>query len=158
MTTVKPFTHRRTVMRVMEEHLFRVFVAATCLMFCAPSFADEFVSGNVFSVADGDTFTIHDGGISVRVRLCGVDSPERGQPGYAAAAGKMAQMVEGKEVRCVQVGGGTPCDGRSKPTNRDRIVAQCFVDDHDVAMEMICDKKAVDLPKFSAGYYASCRK
>jgi hypothetical protein len=25
-------------------------------------------------------------------------------------------------------------------------------------MEMICDKKAVDLPRFSAGYYASCRK
>lgn len=47
-------------------------------------------------------------------------------------------MVEGKEVRCIQVGGGTPCDGRSRPTNRDRIVAQCFVGDRDAAMEMIC--------------------
>jgi hypothetical protein len=28
----------------------------------------------------------------------------------------MAEMVEGKEVRCIQVGGGTPCDGRSRPT------------------------------------------
>jgi endonuclease YncB( thermonuclease family) len=50
--------------------------------------ADEFVSGTVLSVSDGDTFTIRDDDRTVRVRLCGIDSPERGQPGYALATGK----------------------------------------------------------------------
>lgn len=138
--------------------MIRFLIAVVCLIVAAPTLADEFVSGTVLSVSDGDTFTIKDDDRTVRVRLCGIDSPERGQPGYALATGKMAEMVEGKEVRCIQVGGGTPCDGRSRPTNRDRIVAQCFVGDRDVAMEMICAGKAVDLPRFSAGYYAACRK
>ena len=37
-------------------------------------------------------------------------------------------MIEGKTIHCLQVGEGTVCDGRSKPNNRDRVVAQCFLD------------------------------
>jgi micrococcal nuclease len=66
---------------------------------------------------------------------------------------KMTEIVSGKEVQCVQVGGGTPCDGRSKPTSHKRIVAQCFVDGVDISKEMVCSGHAVDWPKFSAGYY-----
>jgi len=122
------------------------------------AYADHFVSGIVDNVSDGDTFTIDSGGESTRVRICGVDSPERGQRGYASAAGELAQLIEGKEVRCIQVGGGTPCDGRSRATSRDRIVAQCFIGTKDIGMEMVCAGKAVDLPKYSNGYYEHCRR
>lgn len=37
-------------------------------------------SGRVVGVADGDTLTVVDGGRQVRVRLWGIDAPERGQP------------------------------------------------------------------------------
>jgi endonuclease YncB( thermonuclease family) len=82
--------------------------------------------GKVTSVADGDTFTMEAETRRLRVRVCGIDAPERGQPGYGQAAGVLANMIEGKIVHCVQVGEGTPCDGKSKPTSRDRIVAQAF--------------------------------
>ena len=62
-------------------------------------------------------------GAKVRVRICGIDAPERGQAGYGQAAGVLSSMIEGKTVHCLQVGEGTVCDGRSRPTSRDRIVA-----------------------------------
>ena len=123
-----------------------------------PIFADEFFSGPVLKVTDGDTLTISSEAQKVRVRFYGVDSPERRQPGYSEASKELGRLTEGKEVRCVQVGGGTPCDGRSPPISRDRIVAQCFVGDRDIAMEMICSGNAIDWPKFSGGYYSSCRR
>ena len=67
-------------------------------------------------------------------------------------------MIEGKEVSYIQVGGATPCDGRSNATNRDRIIAQCFIAEKDVAMEITCSGTVADLPRFSAGYYAKCAR
>jgi endonuclease YncB( thermonuclease family) len=130
---------------------------AFALLFAYPAIADEHYAGTATSVSDGDTFHLSAEGQDIKVRLCGVDSPERGQPGYGYSAGELAKFIEGKQVACIQVGGGTPCDGRSKTTNRDRIVAQCFVGDKDVGMEMVCSKAAVDLPRFSGGYYAACK-
>jgi hypothetical protein len=91
--------------------------------------------GRVLAVSDGDTFTMEAESGKVRVRICGIDAPERGQSGYGQAAGVLSNMIEGKQVHCLQVGEGTPCDGRSKPTSRDRIVAQCFLDTLDIAEE-----------------------
>jgi endonuclease YncB( thermonuclease family) len=122
------------------------------LLMCGPAAAaDYFYSGPVIRVTDGDTFTISHEGQKVRVRFCGVDSPERRQLGYSESSKELGRLTEGKDVRCVQVGGGTPCDGRSPATSRDRIVAQCFVGDRDIAMEMICSGNAKDWPKFSGG-------
>jgi endonuclease YncB( thermonuclease family) len=139
----------------------RVIAALLLLMLATPAAAEDlFYSGPVTRVADGDTFTIESEGKHVRVRFCGVDSPERKQPGYSEASTALGRLTEGQEVRCVQVGGGTPCDGRpgSHPTSRDRIVAQCFVEGKDIAMEMVCSGNAKDWPKFSGGYYAVCKR
>jgi micrococcal nuclease len=125
--------------------------AITAALLSASACGTEFYSGRVTKVADGDTFTINSDGQKVRVRFCGIDSPERRQPGYAEASKELARIVAGREVRCIQVGGGTPCDGRSKATNRDRIVAQCFVGSEDIAMGMICSGHAKDWPVFSGG-------
>src|SRR5207244_1059642 len=91
----------------------------------------------------------------IPVRLCGVDSPERGHPGYQRATVALTQLLHGKTVRCLQVGAraGTPCDRRSRPRSRDRIVAQCFVGNLDVAAEMVRGGDACDWPKFSGGHY-----
>jgi micrococcal nuclease len=40
----------------------------------------------------------------------------------------------------------------------DRIVAQCFVGDLDIAMEMVSAGQAKDWPKFSGGYYSTCKR
>jgi endonuclease YncB( thermonuclease family) len=72
---------------------------------------------------DGNTIETHVGNKVIPVRLCGTDSPEARHAGAPEASAKMAEIITGKEVQCVRVGGGTPCDGRSKPTNHKRIVA-----------------------------------
>lgn len=108
-------------------------------------------------VVDGDTIELHLGDTVIPARLCGIDSPEARHAGGPEASAKMAELIASKEVQCVQVGGGTPCDGRSKPINHERIVAQCLVDGVDISKEMVCSGHAVDWPKFSAGYY-NCAK
>jgi endonuclease YncB( thermonuclease family) len=135
-----------------REGTMRLCAAAAALMLSSPTMAADYL-GKVTSVADGDTFTMESETGKVRVRICGIDAPERGQPGYGQAAGVLANMIEGKTVHCLQVGEGTVCDGRSKPSSRDRIVAQCFLDKLDIAEEMAKSGTACDWPKFSGGHY-----
>jgi endonuclease YncB( thermonuclease family) len=130
----------------------KLCAAAVALMLLGPATAADYL-GKVTAVADGDTFTMESETGKVRVRICGIDAPERGQPGYGQAAGVLAAMIEGKTVHCLQVGEGTVCDGRSKPNNRDRIVAQCFLDKLDIAEEMAKSGTACDWPRFSGGRY-----
>jgi micrococcal nuclease len=107
------------------------------------------------TVIDGDDIVLlAEGGRTTRLRLCGIDAPERECPGYKEATDELRALVEGKQVRCIQVGDGTPCDGRSRPTNRDRIVAQCFVESTDIAGKLVERGFACDWERFSGGYYS----
>jgi endonuclease YncB( thermonuclease family) len=130
----------------------RIPIAIVAAFIASQAMAADYL-GKVLAVSDGDTFTMEADGGKVRVRICGIDAPERGHAGYGQAAGALSNMIEGKTVHCLQVGEGTVCDGRSKPTNRDRIVAQCFLDAVDIAEQMIRSGTACDWPKFSGGKY-----
>src|SRR6266540_28802 len=80
----------------------------------AASHAAEF-SGRAAAIPDGDDIELcDDSGSCTRIRLCGIDAPEQGCPGYAEARAALRVLVEGKRVRCIQVGAGTVCDGRSR--------------------------------------------
>jgi endonuclease YncB( thermonuclease family) len=112
-------------------------------------------SGRVTTVIDGDDIVLCDSaGHCDDIRLCGVDAPEQGCPAFDKARAALFQLVDGKMVRCVQVGAGTVCDGRSKPTNRGRIVAQCFVDGVDIAAVLVERGLACDWERFSGGHYS----
>lgn len=50
-------------------------------------------------VIDGDTFILSDGR---KVRLIGIDTPERWQPYYSEAKRRMMELVFGKEVELVR--------------------------------------------------------
>jgi endonuclease YncB( thermonuclease family) len=130
-------------------------IAATVVLSCIvtiPAFADYV--GAVVRITDGDTFVMNvDRDVSIR--LCGIDAPERGRAGYNEARFKLSQMILGQRVRCVQVGHGTPCDGKSRPMNRDRIVAQCFVGSTDLASELVESGFACAWPHFSGKIYLS---
>jgi endonuclease YncB( thermonuclease family) len=92
-------------------------------------------------------------GAKIRVRIRGIDAPERGQAVFGQAAGMLSSMIEGKTVHCLQVGEGIVCNGRSRPTSQDRIVAQCFLDKVDIAEQMTRSGTACDWLKFSGGRY-----
>jgi micrococcal nuclease len=120
----------------------------------AAGYAAEF-SGVMRTVIDGDDVELcADGGSCRRIRLCGIDAPEQKCPGYSAARAALRALVEGKQARCIQVGAGTPCDGRSPPKNGDRVIAQCFVDGKDVAGSLVERALACDWGRFSGGHYS----
>lgn len=66
-------------------------------LFAGSVFAD--VTGRVVAVTDGDTIKVLDvSNVQHKVRLIGIDAPERGQPFGAASTKHLASMVAGKEV------------------------------------------------------------
>ena len=67
-------------------------------LFAAIAYAD--ISGRVVSVTDGDTIKVLDStNTEHKVRLTGIDAPERGQPYGTASRDHLASMVAGKEVK-----------------------------------------------------------
>ena len=57
--------------------------------------------GHVVKVIDGDTFEMKSGNERVRVRLFGIDSPERGQAFNVKAKEFTASLIAGKEVTVI---------------------------------------------------------
>ncbi len=124
-------------------------ILALCLL---PTLALA-MDGAVTTVADGDTFTLCAGNDCERIRLCGIDAPERGDPGSVAATEALRSMTRDQIVTCVPVGEGTVCNGRSRRRNGNRLVAQCFVGGKDIAAELVRQGLACDWVSFSGGHY-----
>ena len=114
-------------------------------------------TGSADKIIDGDTFWLCDLTACHKIRVCGINAPERGEAGSHELRDALAGLMKGIQIRCVQVGEGTPCDGRSKPTNGDRIVAQCYLGNGsvDIADQMVKQGFACDWVKFSGGRYSN---
>ena len=93
------------------------------------------------------------GASCIRVRLCGIDAPERGALGAGAATKALRRLVSRTTVRCLPVGQGTVCDGRSRSTIYGRLVAQCFIDGTDIGGAMVERGLACDWERFTGGHY-----
>jgi micrococcal nuclease len=95
----------------------------------------EIITGNVVSIADGDTCTVLVDGQQVKVRLEGMDAPEKGQPYGDKAKQELSGLAFDKSVTVVTTGkdryGRTlgrvfvDLDGESIDVNA-RLVAQGF--------------------------------
>lgn len=79
----------------------RVLVAA--LLVALTVHAEEF-SGRVVGVSDGDTITVLVGVEPKRVRLAGIDAPEKGQAFAQRAKQAASRLVFGRTVRVVARG------------------------------------------------------
>jgi endonuclease YncB( thermonuclease family) len=79
------------------QTLLSGFTAILMLFFCSLTQAD--VMGRVVAVTDGDTIKVLDStNTQHKVRLTGIDAPEKGQPFGNASRERLASMVAGKEV------------------------------------------------------------
>lgn len=96
------------------------------------------------AAVDGDTIRCEDGR---RVRVWGIQAPERYEPAGPASTRAMGSLITGKTLQCERKG----------PDSYNRIVARCLVDGRDVAGEMVRQGRAVDWPRFSHGAYARVR-
>ena len=73
------------------------FIAIILLAFSASAFAD--ISGKVVAVTDGDTIKILDSNnVQYKIRLTGIDAPEKAQPFGNASRKNLALLVAGKNV------------------------------------------------------------
>lgn len=64
---------------------------------------------------------------------------------------------QGRQVDCMQVGGGTPCDGRAAASFGGATVAQCRTSEGlDLAREFAERGYLCDLPAQSGGAYRGC--
>lgn len=104
-------------------------------------FASSPARGEV-RVVDGDTVVL-DG---ERVRIFGLDCPERRDPGGPAATAKLGEILAGKAIWIKRRG-----QDRYK-----RTVAKLFVDGRDVACLMIMAGVCREYMSYSRGEYEGC--
>jgi micrococcal nuclease len=89
--------HRIRRFRIAIACLF-VLTAALPLHGAAKKRYPYRLSGKIVSVHDGDTVTLLAGGKQYRIRLDGIDCPEKGQAYGDKARREMASLVFGREV------------------------------------------------------------
>lgn len=97
---IMPCLHRSSPARGVQEVIYRMkmTVVAGFLLFYLPAFAD--VTGVVVGVADGDTVTVLDAAKTQhKVRVAGIDAPEKAQPFGQRAKQRMSALVFGKVCR-----------------------------------------------------------
>ena len=90
-------------------------------------------------VIDGDTLWVG----RIKIRLNGIDAPERGHPRYRAATQTLQKLVTGKTVICRLNG--------EKAYDRD--VGVCYVGKYDLAASVIASGNALDCARYSGGRY-----
>lgn len=99
---------------------------------------DASISGPA-RVIDGDTLQIDD----KRVRLWGIDAPERAQSQGPAAIAYLQRLVSAANVTCHQL----------DKDKYGRIVAQCTVGRDDIGRRLVANGHALDYPRYSRGHY-----
>ena len=80
--------------------LGRLFAVAFVLSCCtSPPAAADLLECRVIRIADGDTLTVLDADqVQHRVRLAGIDAPEKAQPFSERSTQNLARLVAGKAV------------------------------------------------------------
>jgi endonuclease YncB( thermonuclease family) len=110
------------------------------------------VTGSVTYVVDGDTLDARlAAGSEERVRLAGIDTPERGECGYSEARTRLAELVDGRQVLLVQSGS----DDRDR---YDRLIRYVDVGSTDAGRVLLAEGLAVARYDSRDGYGAHPRE
>ena len=87
----------------------------------------------VWGVIDGDTFTVKSKDVvffnCIPIRLIGINTPERGEPGGLAATRYLSNLVEDRRVKLVY--------GKQKHDVYGRVLAYVYVEDTFVNLALI---------------------
>lgn len=100
----------------------------------------------VHNVVDGDTIDVrHADGRDERVRIIGIDTPERGECGFGPATSAMAALVDGEEVELV-------AGARDDRDRYDRIIRYVDVEGADAGLALIEQGLAISRYDLRDGY------
>ncbi|MFO7697320.1 MAG: thermonuclease family protein [Anaerolineae bacterium] len=82
----------------MPRTLFALLCLLPALTYAAP--ASQSFEARVVAVADGDTLTVLDSNhLQHKIRVAGIDAPEKGQPFGDRSKQSLSRAVMGKDVR-----------------------------------------------------------
>lgn len=115
----------------MANTLYRLpavlFVAAFASLFSTVAFADQ-LQGRVVGITDGDTITLlNSSNTQHKIRLSGIDAPERGQAFGQASKQNLSGLIFGKSVT-VEF---------SKRDRYGRIVGRVLLAGRDICLEQV---------------------
>ncbi|MSR59343.1 MAG: thermonuclease family protein [Planctomycetaceae bacterium] len=100
--------------------------------FTAPKAAPQELRGKVVSITDGDTLTVLDAdSVQHKIRLDGIDAPEKDQAFGAVARKALGDKVHEKDVRVVW-----------RRKHRGRIIGEIYLGDRNISREMVADGHA----------------
>lgn len=108
-----------------------LFVLAACFIFCTESLAAS-IHGKVLTVNDGDEITIFNLNRPVRVKLVGIDAPEKDQAFGAAARQHLFDLVQDKLVTVEYSGIG----------QHSSLIGRVVLDGVDICAQMVRDGAA----------------
>jgi endonuclease YncB( thermonuclease family) len=113
----------------IEEGVLRASVVALCAIFLLPFAASAYsLTGAVVRVVDGDTIYVLDGNYEQhKIRLAGIDAPERKQAYGLASRKHLASIVAGQQVSIEY----------QKHDRYGRIVGKVLHDGIDVCLEQV---------------------
>jgi endonuclease YncB( thermonuclease family) len=105
----------------------RILALCPLLAAAAGIGAEPFLEGRVVAVFDGDTLEVLVGGAPRRIRIAGIDTPERGQPWAGRARRALSDRVFGKQVKVNEVA----------EDRYGRTVGEVYADDVCVGCELV---------------------
>lgn len=90
---------------------------------------NDTISGKVIKIIDGDTYDILlEGNKQIRIRMEGIDAPEKGMPYYKVAKNYLKEMCITQQVKVVVTGS----------DNQDRKIAYTYLNDgRELSREML---------------------
>ena len=107
---------------------YQSILLSALLALLTSSVSAQSLVGRVVGVADGDTLTLLvDGRVQQKIRLAGIDAPEKAQPFGNQAKQRLSALVYGKTVTVVGV----------KQDRYRRLIAKILVDGQDANLEMV---------------------
>jgi len=126
----------------------RLILVLLCALVTSPVWADILI-GKVVAVADGDTITVLDGSRTQhKIRLAGIDTPERKQPFGQRAKEKLSDLVFGKTVE-VEI---------DKVDRYGRSIGKVVIDGRDANLAMVTAGLAWHYKKYQTEQSASDRR
>ena len=133
------------------DHVIWVFVAIAAVIGAGVFFRSDpqtsraTFSGRVTYVYDGDTLKMQ--GQERRIRLFGLDAPEKGQNGHREATSALMKLVLDRQITCEQM----------TIDRYGRIVGRCVRSDgKDISKLMIQSGTAKEYCRYSRGEYGGC--
>lgn len=130
----------------MKTAVSKILPFAVVLLTSAVAIAQN-ASSQVVSVGDGDTMRVDMGGTKETIRMACIDAPEKAQAPYGKAASERLKQLlpKGKAVQVREI----------ERDRYGRMVAEVFVGDRSVNLQMVKEGQAVVYRRYLNGCAAN---